>query len=97
MQWGKYTKGWTWFPRQAKGRDNYPFDFDGSERFARPKTGIDKWPYPPIIGAVSGFWQQQDALVLPSRIGKMPSGPGATTVPINLQWQIFVPGLTKVG
>lgn len=96
MKWREYTKGWTWLPRRAVPNDNYQFDFDGSERYSRPKTGLDKWPYPPIIGSLSGFWRQQDQMVWDGMFGKMPSGPGATTVPINLQWQIEIPGLTKV-
>lgn len=87
--------------RPAKEPDGYPFDLDGSLRFPRLATGIDYFPWVggdgtvAQIGAVSGFMQQMDARVWAQMTGKMPSGPGSTTYPINIQWQVTVPGLSK--
>lgn len=87
--------------RPAKEPDGYQFDLDGSLRYNRFATGIDYFPTIggdgtiPQIGAVSGFLRQFDVAVWAQATGKMPSGPFATTQPLNLQWQITVPGLVK--
>ncbi len=83
-----------WTPRRP---GDYPYDLDGSLRYTRFKTGIDNFPYPSIIGAVSGFYPEQDFTVWRGMFGRMPFGPGTTTLPLNLQMQITVPGLTKMG
>lgn len=83
-------------PQPRSGcRDNYPFDFDGGLRYARPKTGYDYFPYPPLIGMVSGFMALQDNFVYAQAYGKKASGPGSVSVPVNLQWQVTLPGLAK--
>lgn len=82
--------------------NGYPFDFDGSLSYVRPKTGRDYFPTVggdgtiAQIGAVSGFMMQRDASVWAGMTARFPSGPGSTTNPLNLQWQITVPGLSKV-
>ena len=87
--------------RPAKEPDGYQFDLDGSLRFNRFATGIDFFPTVggdgtvPQIGMVSGFMMQRDVSVWAQAVGRKPSGPMATTQPINLQWQVTVPGLTK--
>lgn len=90
-----------WTPRSG-AHDAYPYDLDGALRFTRPRTGQDY--YPTIggdgtieqIGMVSGFMGQMDSVVYqPMFTGKIPFGPGIMSTPINLQWQITVPGLTK--
>ncbi len=79
----------------------YPMDLDGAERYARPKTGIDYFPRVggdgtiPQIGMVSGFMRQMDVTVWEQMTGRVPTGPGSTTLPLNLQWQITPPGLIK--
>lgn len=89
-----------WTPRSA-AHDGYQYDLDGSLRYDRFKTGIDYFPWVggdgtiPQIGMVDGFLQQFDALVWSQMTGKVPSGPFATTQPINIQWQTTIPGLTK--
>lgn len=51
---GYYTKppaqsvGWYWTPRVAS-RDDYQYDLDASERFTRPRRGIDYFPVPGIM------------------------------------------------
>jgi hypothetical protein len=80
-----------WKPR---GNRDYPLDLDASERFTRPKSGIDYYPYPPISGNISGFMPMIDAFVWGQMWGKKAYGPG--TIPIvNLGYQVAVPGLTK--
>lgn len=81
-----------WMPHPAPGT---PYDLDGGERITRPKTGIDVFPNVPMIGMVSGFLRQFDPFVWAQMYGKNPFGPGVGSVPVNLQWQITVPGLTK--
>lgn len=81
-----------WAPRACGG---YPFDFDGSLRFTRPKTGIDYFPYPPRIGMVSGFMPQLDSWVWAQGYGKNAYGPGTTQPVVNLGYQVTVPGLNK--
>lgn len=81
--------------------DHYPFDLDASERITRPKTGIDKFPIPwngnnfAQLGCVSGIMPQNDAYVWAHMWGKDPTGPIVSALPVNLQWQINVPGLNK--
>ena len=88
-----------WTP--AKEPNNYPYDLDGSLRYSRFATGIDYFPTVggdgtiAQIGMVSGFLRQFDATIWAQMTGKKPSGPGVTTVPLNLQWQATVPGLQK--
>lgn len=81
--------------------DHYPYDLDASERFVRPRTGIDYWPYPwngdsfAQLGCVSGFLPQMDGRVWGQMYGRDPYGPIVSALPVNLQWQINVPGLHK--
>lgn len=81
--------------------DKYPFDLDASLRYVTPKTGIDRWPYPwngdsfAQLGCVSGFMPQADAFVWAQGYGRDPYGPIVSALPVNLQWQINVPGLNK--
>ena len=81
--------------------DGYPFDLDGSLRFVRPKTGIDKWPTHSNIdnfaklGLVSGFLPQLNGLVWAQAYGAIPFGPIMSAFPENLQWQITIPALNK--
>ena len=88
-----------WLPYHEP--NGYPFDFNGSLRYPRPKTGIDYFPRVggdgtvSQIGMVSGFMAQQDMLIWSQMTGKVPFGPGSTTLPLNLQWQITPPGLIK--
>jgi len=84
-----------WKPRSGCA-DSYPLDLDGAERQVRFRTGVSPRPYPPIIGCVSGFLPQMNPAVWAGMYFKEPWGPGVTTVPVNLQWQITVPGLQKV-
>jgi hypothetical protein len=89
------VKGYNqWLPR---GGDGYPLDLDGAERITRFRQGVSPRPYPPLIGCVSGFMPQQDITFFNSHIGKTPSGPNVTTVPVNLQWQMVFPALAKTG
>lgn len=91
----------SWLPRSGKV-DGYQYDLDGALRYNRLKTGEDKWPWVggdgtiPFIGAVNGLMPQRDIFVWSQAMGKSPAGPGVTTQPINLQWQITVPGLYKL-
>ena len=83
-----------WKPRFG---DGYPLDLDGSERITRFRQGVSPRPYPPLVGCVSGFMPQQDIRFWNTHFGKSPSGPNVTSIPVNLQWQITVPGLSKTG
>lgn len=82
---------WTWRPRSGNGS---PFDLDGSERFTRPKTGIDYFPYPPIVGMISGLMPQMDLFVWGQMYGKKAYGPGTMPI-VNIGYQASIPGLTK--
>lgn len=84
-----------WKPR---GDRNYPFDLDASERQQRFKTGEDIFPYPPLIGLVSGFLPLMDWRIWGQGYGKPGFGPTSETqpFPLNLQWQINIPGLSKM-
>ncbi len=94
-------KFWPSAWRPAKEPDNYPTDLDGSLRYVRLATGIDYFPWiggdgtVAQIGAVNGFMRQLDVRVWSQMTGKVPSGPFSTTSPLNLQWQVTVPGLSK--
>lgn len=84
-----------WKPRIHSSADHYPYDFDGSERQTRFPTGVDKFPVQSMIGCVSGFMPQLTRFMLAQHYAKVPSGPGSTAYPLNLQWQIVIPGLNK--
>lgn len=81
--------------------NGYPLDLDASLRYTRPKTGIDRYPFVggdgtvSQIGWVSGFMPQMDARVWFQASGRIPTGPGSTTYPVNLTWQMTPPGLGK--
>lgn len=87
---------------RAGARDRYPLDLDASERFTRLKTGIDYYPTHSNkddfakLGAVSGIMPQFDGRVWGQMYGKDPFGPIVSALPVNLQWQITVPGLNKM-
>ena len=85
-------------------RGNYPLDLDAALRYVRPKTGIDFFPSPIVaiqnnIPArfISGFLPQMNVEVWMQAFGKKAFGPGVNSTPLNLQAQITVPGLTKMG
>jgi len=82
-----------WRPR---GGSDYPYDLDGAERQVRFRTGVSPMPYPPIIGAISGFLPQLDWRIWGQMYGKNGSGPTWQPFPVNLQWQTMVPGLNKM-
>jgi hypothetical protein len=100
----------TFWPVWGHNRqDKYPWDMDGAEKFTRPKTGYDYWGTHSNsdnyqqLGYVSGFMVEMDTRIWSSAFGHMPFGPSqgsmpqalGSPLPINLQWQITVPGLTK--
>ncbi len=85
------------FKPRSGARDAYPFDLDASERFTRFGTASAIHPFPQLIGMVSGILPLFDATIRREAIARPAYGPGATTTPINLQWQVTVPGLTKMG
>lgn len=82
-----------WKPR---GDKSYPLDLDGSERQPRFKTGNDLWPYPSVIGCVSGLLPQMDWRIWGQAFGKNGFGPTFQPFPVNLQWQINIPGMSKM-
>lgn len=91
-----------WVPRSG-AHDGYQYDLDGSLRYDRFATGVDFFPWVggdgtvAQIGAVSGLLPMADTYVWGQMIGKEPFGPGSTTFPLNLQYQITIPGLYKMG
>lgn len=76
---------------------SYPFNFDASERYMRLPTGIDEFPFPPIIGAMQPFYPMQDMLIYQGAFGEQPYGPGTTETYTALmdQFNIIVPQLAK--
>lgn len=86
---------------RVPARDNYPLDLDGAERQTRfSPNGNGVFPYPYLIGNVSGFLPQFDAIVYEGMFRRMPWGPSTGehiygTYPGNLQYQITVNGLEK--
>lgn len=80
-----------WLPRNT----SYPFNLDASERFMRPGTGTDFFPWPYMVGALQPLWAMQDIMVYQGAFRRTTFGPGTTTLPRNLQNQVQVPGLTK--
>jgi len=89
------------FIPRSNCRDNYPYDLDGSERITRQKTGQDVYFVPwngnnfQQLGCVSGLLPQLDSFVWGQAFGKIPSGPIVSALPVNLQWQINIPGMSK--
>lgn len=88
-----------WVPRTLKAHDGSPFDLDAGERITRFKTGIDKWPYPPIIGSIQPFLPQMGTVIVFQQATAIPiAGPNVMLGNyFNIQNQITVPGLTKQG
>lgn len=80
---------------------NYPLHLDGSLKYTRFKTGYDFWPAHDNadnfakLGCVDGFMPLQDALVWSQGYGQPAFGPIASELPLNLNWQITIPGLNK--
>lgn len=83
----------TFFPR--KDANKYPLDLDGSLRFTRP-FAVDIFPYPPIIGMISGFMREVNGYIIQTGIAKTPFGPDINRTVIDYNWQVAVGGLTKV-
>lgn len=86
---------------RAGAVDYYPFDLDASLRYVTPKTGLDVFPTQTNatnfakLGQVSGLMPQLDGRVWGQMWGADPFGPIVSALPVNLQWQITVPGLNK--
>lgn len=72
----------------------YPLDLDGSLRNTRPYV-IDVYPYPPIIGMISGFWAENNPFIW-AQPARTPFGPNINNLPSYAEYQIAVGGLTKV-
>lgn len=82
-------------PPTASG---YVLDLDAAERHTRYGPGSDIFPHPPLTAALSGFLPMYDAFTYGGNYGKLPSGPGpgSQPPPVNLQWQMIIPGMQKV-
>jgi hypothetical protein len=72
----------------------YPLDLDGSLRFTRPYV-IDPYPYPTIIGMISGFMRETNQFIW-QQPARTPYGPNVNNLPTYAEYQIAVPGLTKL-
>jgi hypothetical protein len=94
------------FPKAAHrprngAADGYPWDYDASLRFVRPKTGIDEYPTHSNAdnfakyGCMPATYPLYDNWVWGQMWGKSPGGPISSPLPHNLQWQITIPGLDK--
>jgi len=85
-------------PRAPTQAWQSPYDVDASERITRfggwPQAD-HIYPYPYVIGAVSGFCALQDEASLTWSWGKTPNGPSVGT-PIPIAWQTSYPNLPKV-
>ncbi len=81
--------------------DGYQFDLDGSERFVRPRHGIDIFPTQTNvtdfakIGCMNAVYPLQNSFVWAQAYGKIPFGPIMSVIPDNLQWQVVIAGLNK--
>lgn len=85
-------------PRASTAIWQSPFDLDAGERITRFgsfPSSERPFPYPYMIGAVSGMMPMLDQYSMDWAWGKTPSGPGVTT-PISIPWAITYPGLSKV-
>lgn len=83
-----------WRPR-VPNPTGYPFDMDASLHYARPKTGIDYFPTPPMIGWLRDLVPLNDAFIYNNMIAEYPFGPFTTTQPINVGYQDVFPMLQK--
>lgn len=88
------------FQARSGCSDGYLFDLDGSDRFTRPRTGIDQFPTHGAgdfakLGSLNALAPLNNAFVYGQMYGKIPYGPIMSAIPDNLQWQITLPGLTK--
>lgn len=75
-----------------------PDDLDAGERITRFgsfPSAIRPFPYPYMVGAVSGFMPVLDQYSMQWAWGKTPSGPGVST-PIPIPWDTTYPTLPKV-
>ena len=71
----------------------YPLDLDGSLRYTRPYQ-IDMYPYPPIVGCVSGFMRESSQFVGVQK-ARTQFGPAVNNLPNYSEMGIAVKGLTK--
>lgn len=91
----KYVnKGGTWEP--AINRNGYPYDFHPAMRIMRLGDGPRNQPYPVMLGSVGINMPMLNAVNVAGGVGPKPSGPGVNVEPVNLQYQVAVPGLSKV-
>lgn len=89
---GALITGQPWVPREGPYQ---PGDYDGGERITRPRaTPNGRFPYPYIIGSVSGFMPMQDTLSESFAWAKNAFGPGIST-PTPQPIQVTFPGLPK--
>lgn len=105
-QWSfNFARGFVTSPPRFS-RNGYPLDLDGSERFTRPKTGIDIFPAPETypngngIGCVQAFMPMADAFVYAQMIARPPVGPsGDLNIPdLSRYMGVFnFPTLPQVG
>lgn len=90
---GALVTGQQWLPRSGPWQ---PGDYDGGERITRPRVADNGiYPYPYIIGCVSGFMPMQDTLSEAWAWGKPGFGPGYQT-PVSQPIQQQFPTLPKV-
>lgn len=86
-------------PLNGGGLDTYgyptesPFDLDASLDYTRPKTGIDYFPMPIILGWIDGFVPLSNNLEYSLMLGKLPSGPWASQTPGGADVSVIFPNL----
>jgi len=76
----------------------YPIDLNGGQDYMRPQTGMSPFPYPLMVGAVSGFLSQFNALTLSEMVAKVPYGPwmGDPQGSLSMEFPDITGGLAKV-
>lgn len=83
--------------RPSVDPNGYPFDLSAGDKRVRHVTGYDFFPWPSLCGAITSGMPQYFIGAMPGT-GIAPSmwGPGTGALPVNLQWQTTIEGLTKV-
>lgn len=98
--WAPWTSAiWNrWLPPRPPRRPwESPLEFDTAEKITRQGTfpsHIRPFPYPPSIGAISGFWELQDVYSRAWAYARNAYGPGTDGV-LQRPPQITYPTLQK--
>jgi hypothetical protein len=88
------NNGGAWEP--GINRNGYPYDYHPATRHMRLGDGARPFPWPWQFGAYGTSMPMVNSVAVSGGVAKKPSGPNVNIEPVNLQYQVAIPGLSKV-